>query len=76
MTYTSLEALHSPHTDHHAALFDQLSKLRTMLYMLQADGFEHFRRMDEMQQAQYLWTCLEFADGAFNALREADLVAG
>ena len=36
--------------------------------MLHASGFEHFRAMDETRQAEYLWTCLDYAEGAYTAL--------
>ena len=52
----------------HAELFDKLSKLRAFLSMLHAGGFEHFRAMDEVRQAEYLWTCLDYAEGAYTAL--------
>ena len=52
----------------HAELFDKLSKLRAFLSMLHAGGFEHFRAMDEVRQAEYLWTCLDYAEGAYRAL--------
>ena len=52
----------------HAELFDKLSKLRAFLSMLHASGFEHFRAMDETRQAEYLWTCLDYAEGAYKAL--------
>ncbi|MFP3890288.1 hypothetical protein [uncultured Ralstonia sp.] len=52
----------------HADLFDRLSKLRTLLSMLHASGFEHFRALEEVRQAEYLWTCLDYAEGAFKAL--------
>ena len=52
----------------HAELFDKLSKLRAFLSMLYAGGFEHFRAMDEVRQAEYLWTCLDYAEGAYRAL--------
>ena len=45
----------------HAELFDKLSKLRAFLSMLHASGFEHFRAMD-------VWTCLDYAEGAYTAL--------
>lgn len=35
---------------------------------LHAGGFEHFRAMDEVRQAEYLGTCLEYAEGAYRAL--------
>lgn len=52
----------------HADLFDRLSKLRTLLSMLHAGGFEHFRGLEEVRQAEYLWTCLDYAESAFKAL--------
>jgi hypothetical protein len=52
----------------HADLFDKLSKLRTFLSMLHATGFEHFRAIDDTRQAEYLWTCLDFAEEAYRAL--------
>ncbi len=27
------------------------------------DGFKHFRGMDQVRQAEYLWMCLDYADG-------------
>ncbi len=56
----------------HAELFDKLSKLRAFLSMLYADGFEHFRSLDETRQAEYLWTCLDYAEGAYKALTIQD----
>ncbi|WP_439889531.1 hypothetical protein ACS7SF_09370 [Ralstonia sp. 25C] len=56
----------------HAELFDKLSKLRAFLSMLYADGFEHFRSLDETRQAEYLWTCLDYAEGAYRALTVQD----
>ncbi|GCB05046.1 Imm52 family immunity protein [Ralstonia sp. SET104] len=50
----------------HDALYDKLGKLRTMLSMLHASGFEHFRRMEEHRQADYLGTCMELADEPFS----------
>ena len=56
----------------HADLFDQLSKLRSLLSMLHAGGFEHFRALEEVRQAEYLWTCLDYAEGAFRAMAIRD----
>ncbi|MDF6450833.1 hypothetical protein NMT55_25130, partial [Escherichia coli] len=52
----------------HAELFDKLSKLHAFLSMLHASGFQHFPAMDEVRQAEYLWTCLGYAEGAYTAL--------
>nr|WP_311529943.1 hypothetical protein [uncultured Ralstonia sp.] len=52
----------------HVDLFDKLSKLRAFLSMLHSTGFEHFRSLDETRQAEYLWTCLDYAEGAYRAL--------
>ncbi|KHK55379.1 hypothetical protein PI87_13585 [Ralstonia sp. A12] len=52
----------------HADLFDKLSKLRAFLSMLHAGGFEHFRALEEARQAEILWTCLDYAEGAYTAL--------
>lgn len=52
----------------HADLFNNLSKLRAFLGMLHASGFEHFRCMEEVRQAEYLWACLDYAEKAFMAL--------
>lgn len=52
----------------HADLFNNLSKLRAFLGMLHASGFEHFRCMEEVRQAEYLWSCLDCAENAFTAL--------
>ena len=60
----------------HADLFDKLSKLRAMLGMLHADGYEHFRTLDGTRQAEYLWTCMEYADGAYRAMVVSDGLAG
>jgi hypothetical protein len=54
------------------ALYDKLGKLRTMLCMLHASGFEHFRRMEEPRQEEYLGVCMELADGAYAAMLKAD----
>ena len=56
----------------HKARNDKLGKLRTMLSMLHASGFEHFRRMEEPRQEEYLGVCLELADGAYAAMLKAD----
>lgn len=76
MTRSIPESLNPQRFEAHAELFDKLSKLRTMLGMLHSNGFEHFHRMDEARQAEYLWTCMEFADGAYNAMLVSDGVAG
>ena len=60
----------------HNALYDKLGKLRTMLGMLHASGLEHFRRMEEQWQEEYLGVCLELADGAYAAMLKADGFAG
>jgi hypothetical protein len=60
----------------HDALYDKLGKLRTMLSMLHASGFEHFRRMEQQQQADYLGACMELADSAYAAMLKADGFAG
>ena len=52
----------------HAELFDKLSKLRAFLGMLHTYGLEHFFTLDEARKAEYLGTCLAWADEAFNAL--------
>lgn len=62
--------------DAHAELFDRLSKLRTMLGMLYANGFEHFHGQDVSQQAEYLWMCKEHADSAYKAMLVSDGVIG
>jgi hypothetical protein len=56
----------------HNALYDKLGKLRTMLSMLHASGFEHFRQMEGQRQEEYLGTCIELADGAYAAMLRAD----
>lgn len=56
----------------HSELFDKLSKLRALLAMLHANGFEHFLHLDETRQAEYLWTCLEYADKAYTAMLVSD----
>ena len=52
----------------HVDLYDKLSKLRAFLSMLHSSGFEHFRALDDTRQAEYLWTCLDYAEGAYTAL--------
>ncbi|UCF22507.1 MAG: hypothetical protein JSV72_16425 [Ralstonia sp.] len=44
--------------------------------MLHSNGFDHFKSMDEMRQADYLWTCMEYADGAYAAMLVSDGLAG
>nr|WP_311526939.1 hypothetical protein [uncultured Ralstonia sp.] len=72
MTRSIPESLDPQRFEAHAELFDKLSKLRTMLGMLHSNGFEHFKSMEEMRQADYLWTCMEYADGAYNAMLVSD----
>ena len=50
MTQPAPEFLDSKRTDAHAELFDKLSKLRTLLTMLHAAGFDMFRRLDVMRR--------------------------
>jgi hypothetical protein len=52
----------------HIDRFDKLSKLRAFLSMLHAGGFEHFRAMDDTRQAEYRWTYMNYAEGAYTAL--------
>ena len=40
--------------------------------MWHSNGFEHFRRLDEHRQADYLWTCMEYAGGAYKAMLAPD----
>jgi len=40
--------------------------------MLHSNGFEHFRSLDEYRQADYLWMCMEYANGAYDAMLAAD----
>ena len=49
-----------------------VAKLRTLLGMLHSNGFEHFRSLDESRQADYLWTCMEYADWAYDAMLASD----
>jgi hypothetical protein len=66
---TDSNAAPDPHPyQAHAELFDKLSKLRAFLSMLHAGGFEHFRSLDETRQAEILWTCLDYAEGAYTAM--------
>jgi hypothetical protein len=44
--------------------------------MLHSGGFDHFRRLDETRQAEYLWTCMEYADGAYAAMLTSDGIVG
>ena len=60
----------------HAQLFTSLSKLGTLLSMLQNEGFARFRAMGETQQAEYLGACSELALDAQKALAVWDGVAG
>lgn len=75
MTQPAPEFLDSTRTDAHAELFDKLSKLRTLLTMLHADGFDMFRRLDVRRQAEYLWMCIELGDQAYQALLVSDGLA-
>ncbi|KMW46787.1 hypothetical protein PQH03_18860 [Ralstonia insidiosa] len=76
MTQPAPEFLDSKRTDAHAELFDKLSKLRTLLTMLHAAGFDMFRRLDVMRrQAEYLWMCIELGDQAYQALLVSDGLA-
>lgn len=52
----------------HADLFDKLSKLRAFLSLLHSGGFDHFRALEESRQAEILWACLDYAEGAYKAL--------
>ncbi|GCB06012.1 hypothetical protein [Ralstonia sp. SET104] len=56
----------------HGELFDKLSKLRAMLGMLHSNGLEHFRELDAPRQAEYLWTCMEYANEAYAAMLVSD----
>lgn len=76
MTYPTPASLDPRHVEAHATLFDQLSKLRTLLGMLHAGGFDHFQRLDTNRQAEYLWTCMELADAAYAAMLTADALTG
>ncbi|GCB05833.1 hypothetical protein [Ralstonia sp. SET104] len=72
MTRPIPESIDPKRLEAHAELFDKLSKLRTLLGMLHSNGFEHFKSMEEMRQADYLWTCIGYADGAYNAMLASD----
>lgn len=76
MTQPTPESFDSRRLEAHDALYDKLGKLRTMLGMLHASGFEHFRHMDAYRQAEYLGTCIELSDGAYAAMLAADGFAG
>ncbi|WP_296229153.1 hypothetical protein [Ralstonia sp. UBA689] len=76
MTRSIPESFNPKRLEAHAELFDKLSKLRTMLAMLHSNGFEHFRSLDETRQAEYLWTCMEYADGAYQAMLASDGLVG
>jgi hypothetical protein len=75
-TPESSEPFDARRLEAHDALYDKLGKLRTMLSMLHASGFEHFRRMEEHRQADYLGACMELADSAYAAMLTADGFAG
>ena len=72
MTHSIPQSFNPKRLEAHAELFDKLSKLRTLLGMLHSNGFEHFRGLDENRQADYLWTCMEYADGAYDAMLVSD----
>ena len=72
MTQPTAVSFDSRRLEAHDALYDKLGKLRTMLCMLHASGFEHFRRMEEPRQEEYLGVCMELADGAYAAMLKAD----
>ena len=72
MTHSIPQSFDPKRLEAHAELFDKLSKLRTLLGMLHSNGFEHFRGLDENRQADYLWTCMEYADGAYDAMLVSD----
>ena len=76
MTYPTPQSFDSRRLEAHDALYDKLGKLRTLRGMLHASGFEHFRRMDEHRQAEYLGTCMELADDAYAAMLVTDGLAG
>ncbi|KHK54777.1 hypothetical protein PI87_14320 [Ralstonia sp. A12] len=72
MTHPTPDTFAPQRLEAHAALFDRLSKLRTLLDMLHANGFEHFHRLEANRQAEYLWMCKEHADGAYDAMLVSD----
>ncbi|MFP4591726.1 hypothetical protein [uncultured Ralstonia sp.] len=76
MTHSIPQSVDTQRFEAHAELFDKLSKLRTLLGMLHSGGFDHFRRLDETRQAEYLWTCMEYADGAYAAMLTSDGIVG
>ncbi len=52
MTYPTPASLDPRHVEAHATLFDQLSKLRTLLGMLHTGGYDHFQRLDTNRQTE------------------------
>lgn len=76
MTHSIPNARDPRRYEAHAQLFTNLSKLGTLLAMLQNEGFARFRTMGEAQQLEYLGTCSELALDAQRALAVWDGVEG
>ncbi|WP_439890078.1 hypothetical protein ACS7SF_12480 [Ralstonia sp. 25C] len=76
MTHPTPDSPDPRRVEAHAELYDKLCKLRMMLAMLYAGGFDHFKRIDTALQADYLCTCVQYAEDAYTAMLVTDGLAG